>query len=91
MTTLVTALVDRIAAEATRRDLYLYRYQTSQGRYVRSVTYALHSSEVRPARGNLCDSGSVVLSQLEGCTDRCEAYRELNSFLRGLVDLPVAA
>lgn len=77
----VDVLVESIRTTAAKHGMYLHRFQTNAKRGVKSVSYALHSSEIKPAQTRSCDGPCVILNQIEGKTDRCEAYRKLANLL----------
>lgn len=80
-TNAVSALIETIRVKAASQGFYLYRYQTNYGLYATNIKYALHSSPERPDRSGDCDGWSVSMSQREGSTTRCEAFRKLSAML----------
>lgn len=77
----VQSLIKNIEVKAAEKGLFLHRYQSNKGKFSYIITYALHSSAERPAKSAACDGDSVQLSQCEGTTERCEAYRQLSELL----------
>lgn len=80
----VTTLIETIRTTAAARGLTLHRYQSNKGHYATTITYVLCSSAERPAYSRDCDGARAVLTQREGTTERCEAYRELSDLLATL-------
>lgn len=80
----ITVLIETIRTAAAARGFTLHRYQANRGRFATTITYALHSSSERPAYSRDCDGARAVLTQREGTTERCEAYRELSDLLATL-------
>ena len=81
--TAVENLISEIKTLAAEQELYLHRFQTNGGNHSTTITYALHNSAEKPATSKHCTgyNDSVVLSQNEGCSKRCEAFRELIKLL----------
>ena len=77
----VADLIETIRTTAAARGLTLHRYQANKGKFSTTITYALHSSADRPAYSRDCDGARVSLTQREGTTERCEAYRKLSNLL----------
>ena len=75
-------LVNRIEEKAKEKGLNLSRWQANDTRtgYVKCITYALHTGE-RAAQFRYQPDDSVVdyvkIDNLEGGTERCEAYKAL--------------
>lgn len=80
----VQTLIEEIKSEAAKAGYTLHRYQANKGNFATTITYALHSSANRPTFSRDCDGASAVLTQREGSTSRCEAYRELSDLLTAL-------
>lgn len=82
----VESLANEIAEKAKAQGLTLSRWQANDTRsgYVKRITYALHTGE-RAAQFRYQPDGSiedyVILDNLEGTTERCEAYRELSRLM----------
>lgn len=76
----VEEMANNIAAMAEAKGLTLSRWQANKGNHATTITYALHTGERAP-QFRLQADGTVVdfekLSQLEGSTPRCEAYKAL--------------
>ena len=89
--TQVTELVDRIEAIAIQNGIKLSRWQTNQGNFSTTITYALHTGErSHQARYQSDIVGPiVVLNQSEGTTTRCEAYRKLDKMLKFIETISV--
>lgn len=81
-------LVQQLEAAAAAKGLTLSRWETTVGKYGKSITYALHSGE-RAAQFRYQPKESVVdycyLGTLEGTSRRCEAYRALSAMLDQIV------
>ena len=77
----VQKLISEIESLAAERGLYLHRYQTNLGSYRVRVIYALHDNPEKPTRSASCSGPAVTLSNREGTTERCEAYRKLSELL----------
>ena len=84
MTNQVKILIGNIETKAAEHGLYLHRYQTNLGSYRVRVIYALHDNPEKPARSASCSGPAVTLSNREGTTERCEAYRKLSELLEQL-------
>lgn len=80
-TNIVIALVEKIELEADLMGLTLFRYQRLWGNNRIEITYALHNQKIRPNNPVHCSSKRVVMDQKEGKTEKCEAYRVLNTLL----------
>ena len=80
----VVDLVQRIEARADGMGLTVSRWETSGpfSSHDKTITWAVHSGE-RPERsGSLPDyAPRVVLSNVEGQTKRCEAFKRLSELL----------
>lgn len=83
----VHELVSEIESTANGAGLTLSRWQANKGSRATTVSYAIHSGE-RAAQFRLQPEGEIIAScqmgQLEGTTERCEAYRKLNAMRRQL-------
>lgn len=77
----VQKLIEDIKIAAAANSLYLHRYQTNGGNHATRITYALHHSVERPMRSDQCSHWRVSISQNEGTTARCEAYRKLTKLM----------
>lgn len=73
----VEMLIENLKNDLKQKNLYLYRYQTNYSNFATKITYAIHDSEVRPNFSRDCSGASVELSQREGSTERCEAFRKI--------------
>ena len=75
-------LVKQLEQKAKSTGLTLSRWQTNGYGGRVSITWALHSGD-RPSfsRDLPDDAQVVVLSQLEGKTKQCEAYKALSTLL----------
>lgn len=84
----VADLVRELEREAAARGYTLSRWQANRGGHRTTITYAVHTGE-RRAQFRLQPEGSLVawaeLSQAEGTTERCEAFRVLRAVLEALV------
>lgn len=80
----VSRLVAEIEREAGRRGLTLSRWQANGQAHKVHITYAVHSGE-RAGQYRYMAPEAVVasawLTQLEGTTERSEAYRKLDAML----------
>lgn len=76
----VTELVDEIQAKAEEKGYTLSRWQANRSGYATEITYAIHTGE-RAAQFRLQKDVAeyITLSQSEGKTMACEAYRKLMS------------
>ena len=74
----VADLVREIEHLASVRGMILGRWETSSRfcGWIKTITYALYRGE-RPARSVDAQGPSIALSQTEGTTPCCEAYRRL--------------
>ena len=82
--TAVENLISEIETKSAEHDLYLHRYQTNGSNHRTEITYVLHNSADKPARSAHCDGyeDAVFLGQIEGCSKRCEAFREMMGMLK---------
>lgn len=80
----VNNLVETIRAEGAKNGLTLHRYQSNKGHFSCVITYATHSGSERPAFSRDCDGPYVTLTQREGTTENCEAYRKLSKLLKAV-------
>ena len=75
----VEKILEQLNAVAADNGYTVHRYQTNHGSHAVSITYAAHPvDEPRPARSDACERFLANLSQREGTTERCEAYRLLS-------------
>ena len=88
METDVCDIIDEIKTEATKRKLFLHRYSNSCCNYNDKIIYVINNSETKPEKpyGRFCLK-TKVMRQKEGCSKRCEAYRELANLLRKLKNI----
>ena len=79
----VANLVREIEAKATAQGLALSRWETSSTRsgWIKTITWAVHRGPRTDQSKNADAVASITLSQMEGTTKRCEAYRELSKLL----------
>lgn len=84
-------LLATLRAEGAAQGLALYRYNRCR-EFTVTIGYALHpaDAEVEPPVASLCSGPRVVLTQREGTTPRCQAYRELTKLLAELRAIPGA-
>lgn len=92
----VADLVRAIEAEAAARGLTLSRWETSGKRLVfdKRITWAVHAGEKPAKHADLFARegvliGPIHLSQAEGATERCAAYRSLGALLENVRALPL--
>lgn len=85
----VVLLVRELEQACAERGLTLSRWQTNHSRFALAITWAAHQGE-RPAQSRyLADHWPMVkLSQLEGKTKRCQAYRLLSVLLEKVRQFP---
>jgi hypothetical protein len=85
----VADLVRQLEEDAAARGVNFSRWETTQGKWGKRITYALHTGE-RQAQFRYMPQGSVidvcVLDQVEGTSRRCEAYRGLSSLMDALLE-----
>jgi hypothetical protein len=84
MTNAVQTIIETIRTSAASKGQFLHRYQTNANRGVKSVVFAIHSSESKPSHSKYCDGVKASLTHLEGSTENCEAYRELSKMLESM-------
>ena len=89
MQTPITDLVKSLDEVARKRGLYLNRYISKGPGFRIKVTYVVHNSPVRPVKSVSCNGQRVILTMMEGKTERCEAFRKLSSFKAELEKLPL--
>lgn len=83
-TSAVGQLVSKIESICNQKGFSLSRWQANQGGHSVSITYAVHAGD-RARQFRYQPSESVksyeYLSQMEGTTERSEAYRKLSRLL----------
>jgi hypothetical protein len=83
----VGQLVNQIEETAKNQGLTLSRWQANKGGFTIEITYIVHTGE-REAQARHQPEDSIVaitrLSQMEGTTARCQAYRELTKLANEL-------
>ena len=79
-------LVKTIETLATQQGLSLYRWQTASRHngHIVTITWGLHRGS-RPRYSRDCNGTTVTLSQIEGKTQACEAYKRLLTLLPNLL------
>lgn len=89
----VGQLVNRIEADCTARGLVLRRFQANKGNHACVVSYAIMTPEQNdgvlyygnprdPKHSVPNDCPGVWFDNLEGKTERCQAYRQLTILAR---------
>lgn len=84
LSTIVEQLIDELETECHARGLTLSRWQANGGNYATTISYAAHTGERASQYRRLPQDtirAEAVLSQSEGATERCEAYRKLSKML----------
>ena len=81
----VGKMVAEIEAICTERGLTLSRWQANKAGNAVTVTYIAHTGErAAQARYQNGIAADCTISQMEGTTERCEAYRRLSALRKEL-------